>query len=1004
MDPMLEAFIQESRENLEAAGACFLELEKSPSDAETMNDLFRSIHTMKGSSGLFDIAPFTRVVHAAEDVLDVARGGGLELTPEAVDLFLDSLDQVSIWVDNLERKGELPDTAEAEGQILSKKLRTLLGSTDTSDEAGEPQLSVESTEQVNDTPKWFEQIDDSARLACFSDADDDVLAIVYTPSEDCFFNGDDPVHTVQGLQGLKWFSIHNNNDWGDEEKIDPFLCNLHFYCLVNAKEMVARDYLKYVAEQVTFTKLQPTQLIIPVGDAGDIGNSVVYEALLEDASKAIEQGEYDSLKRSIKPLLEMGSAELIQTSALLWMQALLNQSKPLKYWLEALLDVIRTGTFTPPNDKHLDEIKAYSQSDMQMTRITPITSAQDVLFSENIPESIKNIFDTQLRILNMPCIAQDVDRRVLSTISVLKQLFNQLGWQGLVPKLEDVGQISLAELSCASLAKYLHQCVTGEVLAPQHVSKDSIDSSKFIQDFFAIQIDILNMPHSARLLAGKVASTQKLLARIFVQIGWDDLVVNLVKAADVCIEQSSSQPLAESLQHCIHAKLSSEKITDKITDKVISDMKVTTSHTEEPVESTLYLPETETESVPDRREYGRRVSDDIDSKVTAKFLRVDQERIDTLMDLVGELVVAKNALPFLARRAEEEFKVKELGKEIKAQYSVINRLSEELQNAMMSVRMVPVSSVFKRFPRLVRDLSRRLEKNIELVMEGEETEADKNVIESLADPLIHLVRNSLDHGIEMPADRLAVGKPEKGMLILRAIPQDDQVIIEIIDDGKGIDPLVIKKKAYEKGVISEAQLDSISDQEAVELIFAAGLSSKDQASDLSGRGVGMDVVRSAVNAAGGSVAITSKLNVGSTIKLCLPLSMAVAQVMMIEVDKQVYGISMDMISETVRVPVEAIERIKNNEAIVLRDKLIPLRRLRDLLGLSKADNDLKEEAILIVTVFGEEIGLIIDDFHEGVDVIQKPLEGVMSSYPIYAGATLLGDGRVLLILDLKELL
>jgi two-component system chemotaxis sensor kinase CheA len=318
--------------------------------------------------------------------------------------------------------------------------------------------------------------------------------------------------------------------------------------------------------------------------------------------------------------------------------------------------------------------------------------------------------------------------------------------------------------------------------------------------------------------------------------------------------------------------------------------------------------------------------------------------------------------------------------------------------------MVPVSSVFKRFPRLVRDLSRRLEKNIELVMEGEETEADKNVIESLADPLIHLVRNSLDHGIEIPADRVAAGKPEKGTLTLRAIPHDDQVIIEIIDDGKGIDPSIIKKKAYEKGVINEAQLDSMSDQEAIELIFAAGLSSKDEASDLSGRGVGMDVVRSAVNAAGGSIAITSELNVGSTIKLYLPLSMAVAQVMIIEVDKQVYGVPMDVISETVRVPVESIERVKNNEAIVLRDKLIPLRRLRNLLGLSEAEKDLTEEAVLVVTLLGEEMGLIIDDFHEGIDVIQKPLEGVMSSYPIYAGATLLGDGRVLLILDLKELM
>jgi two-component system chemotaxis sensor kinase CheA len=766
---------------------------------------------------------------------------------------------------------------------------------------------------VNDTPKWFKQIDDSARLACFSNTDDDVLAIVYTPNEDCFFNGDDPIHTIQGIPGLKWFSIHNNNEWGDEEKIDPFHCNLHFYCLVNAKETKVRNYLKYVVEQAEIIKLQPTQLIIPVGDLGDLSDKVIYESLLEDATKAIHKGEYESLKRSLKPLLEIGSAELIQTSALAWMRALLNKSEPSKPWLEALLDVIRTGIFIPPDNQHSEISKDHRLLDTQLAKITS---------------------DQQ-------------------------------------PAKED-----------------------GGTTQNKIVDKKSLEIPAFIHDFFVTQLKILNMPHSTKLLAGKVASTQKLLERVFIQIGWDELVVNLEKAALVCIEEASSQPLARSLQQCINAKLGNEKATE---------VTLIASQAEMQAEPTSY--EAEQISVPNRRESERRVSDDLaDQKVTTKFLRVDQERIDMLMDLVGELVVAKNALPFLARRAEEEFKVKELSKEIKSLYSVINRLSEELQNAMMSVRMVPVSSVFKRFPRLVRDLSRRLEKNIELVMEGEETEADKNVIESLADPLIHLVRNSLDHGIEIPADRVAAGKPEKGTLTLRAIPHDDQVIIEIIDDGKGIDPSIIKKKAYEKGVINEAQLDSMSDQEAIELIFAAGLSSKDEASDLSGRGVGMDVVRSAVNAAGGSIAITSELNVGSTIKLYLPLSMAVAQVMIIEVDKQVYGVPMDVISETVRVPVESIERVKNNEAIVLRDKLIPLRRLRNLLGLSEAEKDLTEEAVLVVTLLGEEMGLIIDDFHEGIDVIQKPLEGVMSSYPIYAGATLLGDGRVLLILDLKELM
>lgn len=906
MDPMLESFLQESRENIEAAGGCFLALEKTPGDAEIMNDLFRSIHTMKGSSGLFDVAPLTRVVHAAEDVLDVVREGGLELTPEHVDLFLDSLDQVNAWLDSLEATEALPDEAEADGQILSAQLRALLGEKEAEDyETADTEEAAIAGETVfNDVPDWFSDVPDAARLSSFANKTDenDILALVYTPDEQCFFNGDDPIHTVKSIPGLEWFKVDKCNDWGDVESLDPFHCNLKFYCLITEKESKVRDFLRYVAEQIEITQLQSTQLIFPVGDFGD---GVAYEALLSDATKAIEEEDYATLKKNIRPLLEIGSLELIQTSALAWMSELLNQDEPSKPWLSSLLNVVRTGDFKAPNENELsaDVVDAETEDTDASAEVTSGSTVKEIVAVENIPASNKTLFDTQLRILAMPC--------------------------------------------------------------PE------------------------------KMLEGRVASTVKLLVGIFKQLGWDNLTAQLESAGNECLEKGTCEPLADSLKDCLNGgAVATEQVP--ATPPKIEKPKAATS--KEAVKDT---PKNNAVAT---GEHAGKPEVDVASKPSSKTLRVDQERIDVLMDLVGELVVAKNALPFLARRAEEEFKVKELSKEIKSQYAVINRLSEELQSAMMSVRMVPVSSVFQRFPRLVRDLSRRLEKNIELVMEGEETEADKNVIENLADPLIHLVRNSLDHGIEMPADRRAAGKPEKGTLILRATPMDDQVIIEIIDDGKGIDPNVIKQKAYEKGVISEEKLDSISDQEAIELIFAAGLSSKDEASDLSGRGVGMDVVRTAVQDAGGTVSLTSELNVGSTIKLSLPLSMAVAQVMMVEVDKQVYGIPMDAIRETVRVPIESIQRVKHNEAIVLRDKLIPLRRLRKLLSLPENEQEIKEEAVLIVTRNGQEIGLIIDDFHEGIDVIQKPLEGVMGSYPTYVGATLLGDGRVLLILDLKELI
>lgn len=400
--------------------------------------------------------------------------------------------------------------------------------------------------------------------------------------------------------------------------------------------------------------------------------------------------------------------------------------------------------------------------------------------------------------------------------------------------------------------------------------------------------------------------------------------------------------------------------------------------------------------------FGRRAEDAI---AGPKSLKVDQAKIDLLMNLIGEMVVSKNALPYLAQRAEEQFGVRELAREIKAQYAVINRIAEEMQSAIMQVRMMPVSFVFQRFPRLVRDLSRKLGKEVELVLEGEETEADKNIIESLADPLIHIVRNSLDHGLETPDVRRAAGKPALGTLTIRAVQEGDQVLIEIIDDGKGIDPAVIKRKAYEKGVIDEATLDRISDRDAVNLVFAAGFSTAEVVSDLSGRGVGMDVVRTAVEKVNGTIVLESEVGQGTRIRISLPLSMAVTQVMIVESDSQIFGVPMDHVVETVRIPCSAIRTIKRSKTIVLRGSIVPLKPLNALLGLSAEPqaNAYDEMAVLVARVGGEAVGLIVDNFRETVDVIQKPLSGVLAGLSAYSGSALMGDGSVLMVLNVKEI-
>lgn len=399
---------------------------------------------------------------------------------------------------------------------------------------------------------------------------------------------------------------------------------------------------------------------------------------------------------------------------------------------------------------------------------------------------------------------------------------------------------------------------------------------------------------------------------------------------------------------------------------------------------------------------GRRSEDAVSGP---RSLKVDQAKIDRLMNLIGELVVEKNALPYLAERAEVQFGSRELSREIKGQYSVINRIADEMQDAIMQVRMMAVSFVFQRFPRLVRDISRKLGKEVQLVLEGEQTEADKNIIESLADPLIHIVRNSLDHGLETPEVRRACGKPETGTLTIRAAQQADRVVIEIIDDGKGIDPAVVKRKAYERGLIDEATLERIGDQEAVNLIFAAGLSTAEVVSDLSGRGVGMDVVRSAVQRINGTVVIDSKLGKGTSIRILLPLSMAVTQVMVIESDGQLFGVPMDNVVETVRVPTSAIRTIKQSLTAVLRGRIIPLKALNTLLEIPSVPrlNSDDELAVLLVQSGNEVFGLMVDGFKETIGLIQKPLAGFLSGLSAYSGSALMGDGSVLMILNVREI-
>ncbi|MBO8085496.1 MAG: chemotaxis protein CheA [Marichromatium sp.] len=500
------------------------------------------------------------------------------------------------------------------------------------------------------------------------------------------------------------------------------------------------------------------------------------------------------------------------------------------------------------------------------------------------------------------------------------------------------------------------------------------------------QREILGLTDNPPWLSGRLRAVATTLEAAFASIGQvveRDALEQALHSADA---SHSSQPLLNWL--------------DEQQRRGDTQLPTATSPPGAPAEDIAPPPEAQEPQEPIK--FGRRAED----RLAGHTLKVDQAKVDRLMNLIGEMVVTKNALPYLANRAEEVFGTRELAREIKAQYGIINRIAEEMQDAIMQIRMMPVSFVLQRFPRLVRDTARKLGKEVRLVMEGESTEADKNIIEALADPLVHIVRNSLDHGLESPAERSAAGKPTEGRLTISARQESDRVVIEISDDGRGIDPDRIRRKAYERGLIGEPELERLTDQEAINLVFAAGFSTAEQVSDLSGRGVGMDVVRNAIACVNGAVELHSQLGQGTRLRLSLPLSMAVTNVMIIESAGQRFGVPMDRVAETVRVARNDIRTIKRRLTTVLRGRLVPLVTLNDLLALTieQVPNDDDEFAVLVVRIGADHLGIIVDDCRETVDIILKPLGGVLAGLGGYAGSALLGDGSVLLVLNPRELL
>ena len=743
MSSLLEQFLEEGRDLLEAALDGLLELEQRPRDPELLDRVFRAAHTFKGAAGCFEFGALTRLTHTAEDVLSAVRDGRCELTAETVDVLMRTFDLAGVWLDELGAQGELPADADSASAALSGSLRQVLDGT-----CAETVVAVDPGVPVA-MPMWVKTLIRDAG----ADASGLLIAGRYRPEPDSFFHGEDPVGLVRQLGELVWLRIDRDGDWPPIDELDEFACAVQLSFLVSDEREDVEHLFRYVAEQVELIEVDPAA----VGDDED----------------------------------------------------------------------------------------------------------QELAWS---------LIDAQRGALAAPCAVDQLDTRLGAVAAVLRPALRQVG---------------------------------------------------------------------AR--AGE-----------------------LEQALSVCREQRTTAPLLELIDGLLARDAASVPERGEVADQAA------------PAEAV--------------------------ARSTIRSLKVDQVKIDRLMRLVGELIVAKNSIPYIARAAEHEPDGGRVAAALKDHHAVTHRIAEELQETVMDIRMLPVATVFQRFPRLIRDVSRKLGKQVRLVTKGEETAADKDMLESLAEPLVHIVRNSLDHGIESQVDRIAAGKPPEGTIVMSATQSVEGVILEIRDDGRGIDAEKLKRKAYERGLINEERLEAVDHKEALNLVFLAGLSTAEEVSDLSGRGVGMDAVRTAIDALGGAISVDSELGAGTTIRMRLPLSMAVSQLMLVSVAGQRFGVPVEHVRETVRVAQADLQRIERQPVVHLRGRVLPLVDLSERLGFAAADLDAEELAVLVVRLWGHELGLIVEDLHESLDLVIKPPEGLLARAPGLAGTALLGDGQVLISLDLKEVL
>ena len=957
-------FIIEAKEHLETIEPNLLELEKAPDNLALLNDIFRPMHSLKGASGFLGLNRINHLAHKAENILEDLRKGAMPVTSEIMDVILSATDALRQIIDNLEQDG-------TEGEVEIESIIASIEAIMRGESPGEALVVAAAA-----APPSVELPVAEAPEVPAAPAPAPPVAEAPAPKASPVAES----REVAAMTAAEWIGS---------------LKQLPSYPLTAFGEGHLRDFIEEAHEMNE--KLNDGLLELERSpDQPDLVNDLFrYFHNLKGNSGIIGYQELIGLTHEAETLLnrvrhnEMAAThELIDLLLLVTdaMDTLVRTINPAagtvhpfdtQEILAQLQQAVAGGEIALPEALRASKVQAQPQPQSGTPEIEPPA----VIAVGATDEDDATVF-----------CATVMQQRELARVALA-----ELGRDGSQKDYADALFRALTTIqNCASFMDMQDLKVYAERTAGLvNVGRTSDMDFSLMVDLLGQELEIIYdmaMAECQKLFGDRPLPTLEELTA-------DDDDKPKAESPEKSLVDTVADAVGEA-----HTELS--KPEPVVAVKATEPVAPAAPKAPAPAPAKAVAPASTPAPAAGgaARPAAAKAGGDGESK-SSSTIRVDHEKLDHLMNLIGELIINRNRYTMLARQLEAEptqESIQEIAQNLSETTYGMARISDDLQDTIMKVRMVSVSSVFSRFPRLVRDLSRKSGKEVELILEGEETELDKSVVEVIGDPLVHLIRNSVDHGIEPEAERIARGKPVVGRVVLRAFHKGNSVAIEIEDDGKGLDPDVLREVAVRKGLMSADEARLLDDREAKELIFYPGFSSAEQITDISGRGVGMDVVRTNIKNLKGSISIVSEVGKGTRFTLSLPLTLAIIDALMITVSGETFAIPLDAVSETTKLETVRLTDVKGRKAVTLRGEVLGLVELAELLNLPRSEKLPEMLSVVVIHDNERRLGLVVDRLLERQEIVIKPLGAYLGDIKGVSGATIMGDGSVILILDPHE--